>query len=109
MHMNTLEQATERFEQLPADIQDAIHAFDYDKRLQKIHKKYKLHIDQSVALETIMADIVFGDMKSTELTNRLVSDLRIDHDTASTIALEINTEILIALREKIKETDKSDE
>ncbi len=107
--MNTLEEMTERFALLPVNIQEAITAFDYDHRLQKIHKKYKLHIDQSVQLETLLANIIFGDMKSTELTTHVERDLRLTRDKAVEISLEINNDILLPLREKIKETQaKSD-
>ncbi len=107
--MNTLEQMTERFELLPVSIQDAIKAFDYDHRLQKIHKKYKLHIDQSVTLESLLANIIFGDIKSTDLTSHVAHDLRIDREKAVEISLEINNDILLPLREKIKETQSNDD
>ncbi len=106
--MNTLEQNTARFALLPADIQEAIKLFDYDNRLQKVHKKHKLHIDQSVALEALLADIIFGDMKSIELTNTIEHDLRMERGTAAEIALEINSTIILPLREKIKEVQETE-
>lgn len=106
--MNTLEQMTGRFEKMPIDIQEAIKAFDYDHRLQKIHKKHKLHLDQSVLLESILADIVFGDMKSTELTTQVTDKLRIDRSVGAEIAIEINSEIILPLREKIKEVQEAE-
>lgn len=104
--MNTLEIMKERFEKMPINIQNAIKAFDYDYRLQKIHKKHKLHIDQSVLLEAAMADIVFGDMKSINLTDRLEKELRIDRSLAADIAIELNNELILPLREKIKEVQE---
>ena len=106
--MNTLEQNTARFTLLPVDIQEAIKLFDYDHRLQKVHKKHKLHIDQSVALEALLADIIFGDMKSLELTNNIEKDLRIERSLAAEIALEINSDIILPLREKIKEVQETE-
>ncbi len=102
--MNSLEQQTERFAILPPDFQEAIRNFDYDKRLQQIDKKFRLHIDQLVALETALANIVFGELKSMELTSYIETNLRVNREKASEIALDVNENILMPLREKIKLT-----
>lgn len=102
MTMNSLEQLTGRFSKLPINTQEAIKVFNYDYRFQKIHKKYKLHIDQSVTLESLVADIIFGDLKSLELTDKIEKELRIDRGIAVEIALEINKELILPLREEIK-------
>lgn len=103
MNKNTLEQLTERFDVLPEDLKEAIRTFDYDHRLHQIHKKFKLHIDQSVALENAMADIVFGDLKSTDLMHRVAQELRIESDKASEIALALNSEIILPLRAHLQD------
>jgi hypothetical protein len=100
--MNTLEQQVERFRNLPTDFQEALSSFDYDHKLGSIHKKYKLHIDQSVSLENIMSDIIFGDQRSIELTSTIEHELRLPRETAIEIALEINRNILVPIKDTIK-------
>ncbi len=100
--MNTLEQQAERFSNLPTDFQKALSSFDYDHRLGLIHKKYKLHIDQSVSLEHIMSDIIFGDQRSLELTSAIEHELRLPRETSIEIALEINRNILVPIKDAIK-------
>jgi hypothetical protein len=100
--MNTLEQQTERFNTLPEDFQNALSTFDYDHRLGLIHKKYKLHIDQSVTLEKIMSDIIFGDQRSLELTSAIEKELRLSREVSIEIAHEINRNILVPIKDMIK-------
>lgn len=107
--MNTLEQQTERFETLPTDFQQVISLFDYDHRLGLIHKKYKLHIDQSVSLEKIMSDIIFGDLRSIQMADLVQTELRLDRETAINIALDINETILNPIREAIKKVQDPDQ
>lgn len=103
-NMNTLEQMTEKFALLPEDFQEAIRTFDYDKRLQNVSNKFKLHIDQLVVLEQSMADIVFGDMRATNLPETLSNGLRISREQANEISIEINSAILVPLKDHIKST-----
>ena len=105
--MNTLEQQTERFQNLPSDFQKALSTFDYDHRLNLIQKKHKLHIDQAVSLEKIMSDIIFGDIKSLELTNEIERKLNLNRESAVEMALDINEAILAPMREHIKEIQNS--
>ncbi len=107
--MNTLEQQAERFSNLPTDFQKALSSFDYDHKLGLIHKKYKLHIDQSVSLENIMSDIIFGDQRSLELTSAIENELRLPRETAIEIALEINRNILVPIKDAIKVIQDTDE
>lgn len=101
--MNTLERMPERFNLLPEDFQQAIRTFDYDKRLQTISHKHKLHIDQLVALETTMSDVIFGTSKAADLQKILQQSLRISHDKALEITMELNNTILSPLKSHIME------
>lgn len=100
--MNTLEKATERFAKLPSDFQEAISSFDYDKKLHAIHEKFKLHIDQSFALENTVADVIFGDIHSTEMSRLLEHGLHTTREQADEMSMEINDKILLPIREAIK-------
>lgn len=106
--MNTLEQQTERFNSLPTDFQKVLSVFDYDHRLGLIHKKYKLHIDQSVVLENIMADIIFGTERSVRLTTDIEEKLRLTREKAVEIALDINETILKPIRVLIQQNQDTE-
>lgn len=100
--MNTLERMTDKFNTLPFDFQEAIRTFDYDLRLNAISKKHRLHIDQLVHLEKAMSDVVFGDLKAKDLNNTLISEMHIEQTLVNEITIDLNKEILIPLREHIR-------
>lgn len=106
--MNTLEQASDRFARLPTDFQAAISHFDYDKRLGAIHKKFKLHIDQSFALEKVVADVIFGTIHSKDIGRLLKQGLHTTEEQAEEISQEINDQILLPIREAIKSVQQED-
>lgn len=93
---------TERFDSLPEDAQKAIALFDYDTVLRGLQLKYKLHIDQAAALEKNVADIIFGDRKSSDLIAHLSQDMHIDPVFSKTIAFDVNDTILRPIQELMK-------
>lgn len=92
-----------RFENLPEDAQQAIAAFDYDGALKNLHTQYKLHIDQASALEQIVANIIFGDRRPQSLVLEIESGLRVTHEQAVDIAMDVNKKILMPIQENMKE------
>ncbi len=106
--MTSLEQDTERFARLPVDFQDALRDFDYDKRLRAIHEKFKLHIDQSFALEKTVGDVIFGDIHSADMQKILQQGLHTTSEQARDISLEINDRVLLPIREAIKARQQED-
>lgn len=103
---NSLELMKERFDMLPDDTKKAISMFDYNTALKEIHTKYKLHIDQAASLEKAVADLVFGQIRSSQLIPTISSELRIDITKATEIGYDVNTNILKpiqALMQKIQE------
>ncbi len=99
---NTLIRMKERFERLPEDAQKAISQFDYDGILRNLHLKHKLHIDQASALEKNVADIIFGDKKSSQLILHLEQDLHVGEESAKIIAFDVNDTILKPIQELMK-------
>jgi hypothetical protein len=100
--LSGLEKDTVRFNKLPKDFQKAIHLFDYDNALVHIHQKYKLHIDQSAAIERAVMDIVFGDIHSEEIIPIIIRNLHTDSKTAASMALDISNTVLSPIRELVK-------
>lgn len=92
----------DRFDRLPEDAQKAISQFDYDVTLRGLQLKYKLHIDQASSLEKNIADIIFGDKKSSDLIGHLAQDMHIDMDLAKIITFDVNTTILKPIQELMK-------
>lgn len=107
--MNTLEQMKEKFDTLPTDFQEAIRTYPYDQKLQAVAKKFKLHIDQLVELEKAMSDIVFGDLRASNLAHNLGTNLRISQEQANEIALDLNSNILVPLKDLIKHIQNKNE
>jgi hypothetical protein len=99
---NSLIKMTERFELLPDDAQKAISRFDYDTVLRSLQLKYKLHIDQAASLEKNVADIIFGDKKSSDLILHLAQDMHIDANLSKTIAFDVNDSILRPIQDLMK-------
>ena len=102
---NSLLQNTERFNLLPEDAKQAIRDFDYDTALKSVHDKYKLHIDQAAALEKAVADVIFGDMHSTELLSYIQRELRVDQSKATEIAVDVNKNVLLPIQMKMREIE----
>lgn len=100
---NSIELITERFNLLPEDAQSAIKQFDYDAALKEIHLSYKLHIDQASSLEKAVADVIFGELETTDLLNFLQTELRITPEIAMQLTVDVNKKILIPIQEKMRE------
>ncbi len=99
---NSLEQMSEKFQQLPDDAQIAISQFDYDKALRDVHMKYKLHIDQASSLEKAVASVVFGEIRPQTLIQIIQSELRLDAELSKSIAFDINQSILLPIQELMR-------
>ena len=105
---HSIESQTEKFKLLPDDAQAAIKSFDYDTVLQEIYKSYKLHIDQAYILEKTVAQIVFGEIEASTLLEFIQKELRLDHETAVKITLDVNIKILKRIQEKMREIQSSE-
>lgn len=103
---NSLELMKDRFDLLPEDTKKAISMFDYNSALKEIHSKHHLHIDQAASLEKAVADLVFGQIRSSQLIPIITSELRVDQAKATEIGYDVNTSILKpiqALMQKVQE------
>lgn len=99
---NSIVAMKERFQLLSDDAQKAIEAFDYDSALKELHTQYKLHLDQASTLEQIVAGIIFGDTRPQSLVTEIESGLRITHELATQVAVDVNKKILIPIQENMK-------
>jgi uncharacterized protein HemY len=99
---NSLELMKEKFDLLPEDAQQAIRTFGYDTALQQIHKKYKLHIDQSYSLEQLIAMVIFGEIRPQSLIPKIQQDLRLDKEKSEEMAFDVNNLVLKPIQELMK-------
>jgi hypothetical protein len=90
----SIERNTEKFNNLPADYQQAVRMSDYDNKLGLITKEHKLHIDQSATLESLLARLIFGEIESEDIISEMEDKINISNTEALGIAKEID-EIII--------------
>ena len=102
MTATSIERNTEKFNQLPKDFQEAIRMSDYDNSFSIIAKKHKLHIDQSAKLETILANLIFGELSSEKIISTIVDEINISKEEAVEIATEMNQMMIIPIKDNLK-------
>lgn len=93
----------ERVRNLPPELQQAINSNDSEKVVQKIGKKYNLHIDQVGELDNEVWQVMLGVKTSANFVISIMQRLKIDGQTAENIAREANEEIFLKIRESLKQ------
>ena len=99
----SIERNKEQFNHLPDDFQQAIRESNYDKELETITKKHRLHIDQSAKLESLLAKLIFGEIESSEIISAIESGLNIEKKEAIEIGGEISVQIIEPIKRKLRE------
>lgn len=97
------------FIDLPSDVQDVIRNFEYDEALKGVQERHKLHIDQAACLEKETAKVIFGEARSHELIQNIQRELRITHEKAQEITIDVNNTILRPLQTSLKTMQTSGE
>lgn len=104
-----------RYKELPADIQEAIKSNDLAGKFNAIAEKHGLHIDQNGALQTETILVMLGLEPTTDYVNNLERNLNISRTEAISIAADVNTDILNAIKNSLRtmqdgqETEEVDE
>lgn len=104
--MNHTEYFTEKIATLPEDLQRAIFASDYEKTLSDIQREYKLHIDQGQVLETLVTQLMFGDIDAPQFINRMFNEAHVSSSVAGDILLKIDMLILKKIRTEIEDMEE---
>lgn len=92
----------EKLEELPDKVRWSIQAVDYLKEIDVIKNKYKLHIDQAAILEHVCQLFVLGEIDASEFIDHMFNDGHISSQISADILLDIDTQILKKIREKIE-------
>lgn len=91
----------ERYNNLPSDVRQAFFNVDIADRIMKIGQNAKLTIEQIGEVANATGLFMLGMISPNEFTPRL-QVLKIESQTAKSIAAEINQQIFLPIRESLK-------
>ena len=77
-------------------------------KLESIGEKYNLMIDQIGQLEIDTRMVMIGKIKSDDFVDTIAKNLEIPRETAQKIAVDINNEILMTVRESIRKMQEGE-
>jgi hypothetical protein len=98
----TQQQLLERYRKLPGDLKEAIFSVETAEIIQKISKKYGLHIDKMGELASETGLVMLGITHPRDFISNISSRLEISREKATEIAKDINNEIFSKVRENLK-------
>src|SRR4051812_21420123 len=94
-------QVEERLAQLPSNVREAIVDSGFEEKVRTIGQKQNLHVDQIGLLGDETTLVMLGFVKPDAFQGQLVEQLRLSPQQAQAIAGEINTTILLPIRESL--------
>lgn len=89
---------------LPQDVQEAIHASSWERKILDIGRKYGLHVDQLEILQTELSLAVLGLTDRSEFVRETMREARIDKHVMETMVMDINREIFEPIREHLRQS-----
>lgn len=92
-----------RFEELPADVQEAIRSSHMDQKLQEIGAKHALHLDQIGELSDEVYLVMLGFSDPSAFPQQLATQLRLPEDKAGAIAKEVSESLFIPIRKSMQQ------
>jgi len=109
MTAKSIERNIAKFENLPEDFKTAIQTSEYDKSLATISQDHKLHIDQSSKLETLLAGLIFGEVRGESIVSEIEEKLNVSNEEAKTIAIQMNNLIIEPIKENLKKIQSKED
>lgn len=100
----TPEEIKKRVAELPPEVRAVLYSPDMDRVLQKVGKKFELHLDQLGEVETETVDVMIGFTPTGEFAKNIAEALETDLPKAQNIAEAISTELFSKIRESMKGT-----
>lgn len=91
-----------RYQQLPADIKEAIRSNDLAGKFSAIAEKHGLHIDQNGALQTETLLVMLGLEPTVDYVNNIQRNLDVSRNEALSIAEDVNNEILNSIKNSLR-------
>jgi len=98
----TTEQIKEQLDNLPEDLRKAIIESDIEKTIFSIGEHFKLPIDKRGELFYQTQVFMIGLTRSDQFVKILAQSLNINADIAGNIALAVNDQIMVPIRQTLK-------
>lgn len=96
----------DRIAQLPDELQQAINTLDIEKVVQNIGQKHGLHVDQLGQVDNGIWQVMLGHQPASKFTANIQTGLGISPAEAEQIAMEVNREIFVKIRESLKQLEE---
>src|SRR3989344_1858781 len=100
-------EAEERFNTLPPEVQKFIYSPEMFAALKNIADKHKLHVDQLALVQAEVSSVMLGFTESQDFVSTLEENVRLDAEEAKLVATEINDQVLLKIREVMKQLPKN--
>ncbi|QQG44874.1 MAG: hypothetical protein HYW89_02570 [Candidatus Sungiibacteriota bacterium] len=104
----TQKELIERFQKLPAILQDALFSGDLTGKIFETGKKFGLTIEKIGFLAEEVGYVILGLTRPGEFAAKLADRLGVDLNSAKTIALDINHKVFSQLREALKSAHETE-
>src|SRR5690348_3202956 len=102
MRMPSEQDISERFGDLPVDVQQAIQSADMTSALKDIGANYQLHIDQLGSLEDEALLVMLGFSSPAAFPDRVAAALGMDKGTAAVIASDLSEKLFVPIRASMR-------
>lgn len=102
MRKITAQEFNERYDALPEELQDAMYSIDTKAAVQEIAAAERLHIDQTGALNYLIALVMLGFIDTDEFAGEVERELKVDKQKADAITKRVNEKIFLPIRELLK-------
>jgi hypothetical protein len=98
----TKEQINERFQMLPASVQDIVLSAEVADAIKEIADKNGLHIDTAGLLNEEITYVMVGAEKSSNFISNLKTKVHLPEDKVNAVAGDVNEKIFLPVREALK-------
>jgi len=109
MNDNLKQQLSDRFQQLPPLLKEAIVSGDLPIKIKEIVTKNHLLLDQAAGLEAEIMVVLFGLASPQKLTQALTTELHLSPEQAQSVLADINQNIFYKVREYMIEKSADEE
>ncbi len=98
----TPQQIKEKYRSLPPDIIEVYSHEDTVTKITEIGQKHYLHVDQIGELADEIGLVMLGINKADNFVNHVADRLSVDQAAANAIAVDVNEQIFLKIRESLQ-------
>lgn len=96
-----------KLEALPPDVRKLVYSAEMESVLRQIGTKNQLHVDKIGLLESETVAVMIGISKAEDFVQNLSDSLNIDEVKSKAIANDINSMLLLKIRESMKNAPRA--